>query len=289
MRQKNKNQNQAYSNLSIVFVVLIWISSFLISSPLFVFNTLEDSSMEINLHNIEFNASNTENENNASESVNRYGYLVYCVEKWPHAYSRILFSCFSLLVQYILPILIVGVAYGQIWWKLKRHRSKLRSYYTVSMHKNSDVVETKASEGCETQGLTLLPKQQQTAAKAKNLQQSDDMRQRKMNVLLAFIAIIFAASWLPLNIFNILSDSKSGFMKPNYGFYLINSICILFAMSSAVSNPFLYGFLNENFKREYVKLFDKIKIRYLKSVNSKRTIEFENEGVAAKHRESADF
>jgi neuropeptide Y receptor len=52
-----------------------------------------------------------------------------------------------------------------------------------------------------------------------------------------------------LNIFNILSDSKSGFMKPNYVFYLINTICILFAMSSAVSNPFLYGFLNENFKR----------------------------------------
>ena len=76
-----------------------------------------------------------------------------------------------------------------------------------------------------------------------------------MNILLAFIAIIFAASWLPLNIFNILSDYNVGMLKVGHSYYLINAVCILFAMSSAVSNPFLYGFLNENFKREYVTLF----------------------------------
>ena len=88
----------------------------------------------------------------------------------------------------------------------------------------------------------------------KNLEKK---RRLKMNLLLAFIAIIFAASWLPLNIFNILSDSKNS-IKADHTFYATNAICILFAMSSAVSNPFLYGFLNENFKREYVKLFRKI-------------------------------
>ena len=229
--------------------------------------------MEINLSNNNeeemnltiqsyFNSSfDDQNLNNS----NSFGYLVYCVEKWPHVHSRIIFSSTSLLIQYILPILIVGVAYGQIWWKLKRHRKKLRAY-TETESKVAVAVETrKLSELTSSQLTKRNSRQFHNSTKRKN----DDIRQHKMNVLLAFIAIIFAASWLPLNIFNILSDSKSGFMKPNYGFYLINTICILFAMSSAVSNPFLYGFLNENFKREYVKLFDKLRIKCINSLSSK--------------------
>jgi len=82
-------------------------------------------------------------------------------------------------------------------------------------------------------------------------------RRRKMNVLLSCIALIFAASWLPLNLFNILSDTKLSIFKPDHFFYILNAVCILLGMSSAVSNPILYGLLNENFKREYVKLFSK--------------------------------
>lgn len=88
-----------------------------------------------------------------------------------------------------------------------------------------------------------------------------------MNILLAFIAIIFAASWLPLNIFNILSDYNVGLMRVGHSYYLVNAVCILFAMSSAVSNPFLYGFLNENFKREYVTLFRKCYIKVSSSLD----------------------
>ena len=89
----------------------------------------------------------------------------------------------------------------------------------------------------------------------------ENRRRLKMNVLLTFIAIIFAASWLPLNLFNILSDSKISVIKPGSTYYIINAVCIMLGMSSAVSNPFLYGFLNENFKREYKKLFESVSRR----------------------------
>ena len=82
-------------------------------------------------------------------------------------------------------------------------------------------------------------------------------RRRKMNVLLACIAFIFAISWLPLNLFNILSDSRMSIIKADHFYYILNAVCILFGMSSAVSNPILYGVLNENFKREYTKFFSK--------------------------------
>ena len=232
--------------------------------------------MEINLLNTVYFENSTEHifsnsssflsENELSNNKSHsYGYLVYCVEKWPHVHSRIIFSCVSLLIQYILPILIVAITYGQIWWKLKLHRKKLRAYTERKICKvNTDsklieTVETKKIDNTNDEHRRNSRQLLRVTTKLKP--NMDDVRQHKMNVLLAFIAIIFAASWLPLNIFNILSDSKSSFMKINYGFYLINTICVLFAMSSAVSNPFLYGFLNENFKREYVKLFNQLKIR----------------------------
>ena len=37
-------------------------------------------------------------------------------------------------------------------------------------------------------------------------------------------------------------------------------------MSSAVSNPCLYGVLNENFKREYSRLFNVLFIRFYSNV-----------------------
>lgn len=118
----------------------------------------------------------------------------------------------------------------------------------------------------------------------KNLEKK---RRLKMNILLAFIAIIFAASWLPLNIFNILSDSKNSIIKADHTFYIVNAVCILFAMSSAVSNPFLYGFLNENFKREYVRLFRKIVIKlFCFSNNQKQGEEDVNNEISLKYQEN---
>ena len=122
--------------------------------------------------------------------------------------------------------------------------------------------------------------------KATNQIAIDKKRRLKMNLLLVFIAIIFAASWLPLNLFNILSDTKNSIIKADHTFYIVNAICILFAMSSAVSNPCLYGVLNENFKREYVKLFYQI---LSKSSNCCRSSNSSRSNVASTANEFNSF
>lgn len=54
--------------------------------------------------------------------------VAHCIENSPFHQSRLIYSYASLLIQYTLPILIVGVAYGSIWWKLKKQRDKLKSH-----------------------------------------------------------------------------------------------------------------------------------------------------------------
>jgi hypothetical protein len=54
--------------------------------------------------------------------------IYHCVENWPFHQSRMIYSYSSLLIQYILPILVVAIAYGSIWWKLNKQRKKLKNH-----------------------------------------------------------------------------------------------------------------------------------------------------------------
>ncbi len=41
--------------------------------------------------------------------------------------------------------------------------------------------------------------------------------------------------------------------------YLTYAVCHLSSMTSAISNPVMYGFMNENFRQEFVKIWSHIK------------------------------
>ncbi|KAA0195326.1 hypothetical protein HAZT_HAZT002919 [Hyalella azteca] len=73
-------------------------------------------------------------------------------------------------------------------------------------------------------------------------------RNRRTTILLTTIACTFAVSWLPWHVVNLLADFNY-FHSPEY-FYAIFGACHILAMSTACSNPVLYGWLNTNLKKE---------------------------------------
>lgn len=64
--------------------------------------------------------------------------------------------------------------------------------------------------------------------------------------------MVFAGSWLPLNVFNIVADFEHGLVLALDRSGLIFAVCHLVALGSACANPVLYGWLNDNFRREFV-------------------------------------
>ena len=296
-----QNNTILHSCGTISILAFIWLFAFILSSPLFIFNTQLTLSLDIHPNDLiqieqEFTSphESTNVTNNylvnitnsfvstmsAKDGDDISSFKIYhCVENWPYHQSRIIYSYAALLIQYIFPILIVGIAYGSIWWKLNSQRNKLRTHTRNDLtlmnaatfvgqeqHEQSaceQVNETAVSGTKDKKSSLAKPKLSYFQTRQKKTLKTENHRRRKMNILLSVIALIFAASWLPLNIFNILSDSKMSIIKADHTYYVINAICILLGMSSAVSNPVLYGVLNENFKREYAKLFSRFFSRLL--------------------------
>ncbi|XP_050069996.1 neuropeptide F receptor [Anopheles maculipalpis] len=189
---------------AIAILTGIWIISIVLASPMFI--TRQLIHYDVNLPSLGIE------------------YVSYCIEDWPIAYGRVYYSAFTLCVQYVLPILIVSVAYLRIYLKLK-HRL---------------VVGTASS----TSG---------KSGEAKPVRERErGRRMQRTNYLLISIALIFGVSWLPLNLFNLFADLYVHSITQDI--MVAYAICHMAGMSSACSNPLLYGWLNDNFRKEFNEL-----------------------------------
>ncbi|XP_042223028.1 neuropeptide F receptor-like [Homarus americanus] len=145
----------------------------------------------------------------------------FCFEEWPTEHGRGYYSVFVILVQYCLPIVTVSVAYAMICRKLKFRMA------------NSTVRSSKKGE-------------------------RDDRRMKKTNKLLITIALIFCLSWLPLNLYNLVVDFHNPFGDDMETMLVVYAVCHMMGMSSACSNPLMYGWLNDNFRKEFLEIFSRV-------------------------------
>ncbi|KAH9515475.1 hypothetical protein Btru_014588 [Bulinus truncatus] len=82
----------------------------------------------------------------------------------------------------------------------------------------------------------------------------DTRRNQRTNRILIAVVLTFTICWLPWNLFTLTAEFSHLVVRGRY-FLLIDLMLKIFAMSSACINPFLYGWLNDNFKKELGKLF----------------------------------
>ncbi|EEB10803.1 G-protein coupled receptor, putative [Pediculus humanus corporis] len=108
-------------------------------------------------------------------------------------------------------------------------------------------------------------------------------RNRRTTFILSCIALVYAVSWLPMTTFQLasailpLTNNKNGNSSSNnnnnnnsssIATYLFFAFCHIVAMSSAITNPLLYGWLNTNFRREFSSIFSRISNCYSKLIKT---------------------
>lgn len=138
----------------------------------------------------------------------------YCEESWPSEHSRKVFSTITSSLQFVLPFFIISFCYIRVSIKLNdRARRK-------------------------------------PGSKSSAKERLDRARKKRTNRMLIAMVAVFGVSWLPLNLVNILNDfyeNSSHWTYYNLLFFVSHSI----AMTSTCYNPFLYAWLNENFRKEF--------------------------------------
>ncbi|KIH49008.1 7 transmembrane receptor [Ancylostoma duodenale] len=87
-------------------------------------------------------------------------------------------------------------------------------------------------------------------------------RQRRTHLLLMCVVAVFAIAWLPLNVFHMVNTFEwvSLFSVSTF------AVCHVAAMCSACLNPLIYAFFNQNFRTEFIALFERLGIRKLRGV-----------------------
>ena len=98
--------------------------------------------------------------------------------------------------------------------------------------------------------------------------QKEKFRRKKAISILLAVTLIFSVTWAPLNIFTFL---KVALGYPNHN--IIFGLMRLLGGTNSIANPILYGYMNENFKKEYKTFYRKIfgipKFRTMKNVGSR--------------------
>ncbi|CAN0007411.1 unnamed protein product [Lampetra planeri] len=145
------------------------------------------------------------------------GRRAVCTESWPGGQERdaIIYSVSMLVLQYVLPLCIITCAYARIWAKLRSH----------------------VSPG--TSGRANVDRQ---------------CRRKKTTKMLLSVVVVFAVSWLPFNAFQLASDIHGRVLDLSE-YKLVYTLFHVVAMCSTFANPFLYGWMNTNYRNGFLTVF----------------------------------
>jgi neuropeptide F receptor len=194
----------------------IWVLAFALSMPFIIFRT------------------------RVTFGIPRIREIFKCTEMWPVPFGRALYSLFCMVFQYCMPSFIIGAAHARIVLKLRRR-------FVNRFEGSQPLGNGHSSSHCEdSKAMEMI----------RGRRKKQQRRQAKTNLLLCMIALIFAVCWLPLNVVNIIADfSQDSYADYRATFDMVFVGAHLFAMSSAVANPILYGFLNDSFRHEFREVF----------------------------------
>ncbi|XP_060601611.1 neuropeptide Y receptor type 2-like [Ruditapes philippinarum] len=150
------------------------------------------------------------------QQIVKSGNTKSCTEKWPKEQARQFFTVTSLVLQYIVPCSIITYCYSKVSLALrKRSKSRIGS---GSVNRERDEMEIR--------------------------------RKRRTNKMLIAMVTIFVICWLPLNMVLLVGEYHQPFAHTSYYPFIFFTAHVI-AMSSTIYNPFLYAWMNDNFKKEF--------------------------------------
>ncbi|XP_065224090.1 neuropeptide Y receptor type 2-like isoform X2 [Planococcus citri] len=139
-----------------------------------------------------------------------------CLEKWPSSEMQKSYTITLAVAQFIIPLVVLTAVH-----------MKISVYLNVHLNEPS-----------------------------RNSFSSREVRRNRRTMwILSCIAIVFALSWLPLTTFTVILEFGIYTFKTPTSMYMTFVVCHMVAMTTAGTNPLLYGYMNTNFRRDLLNLY----------------------------------
>ena len=136
-----------------------------------------------------------------------------CYEYWPSRNARRTFTFVSFILQYVFPCLIISFCYIKVTAILRCPAPRLERRCSTRPSEDEREVQHIAST----------------------------------NRMLIAVIVIFVVCWLPLNALHIIVEYTPHWDQTALVFFLTHVL----AMCSTIYNPFLYAWMNEQFRHEF--------------------------------------
>ena len=105
------------------------------------------------------------------------------------------------------------------------------------------------------------------------LNRKENVRRRRALWILLSVTLIFLASWMPLTFFTLISEYSPKLLQNIEDHKnIIQGLMYLLGGTNSIANPILYGYMNENFKKEYDKFYKKMPWYHHKTISRKNAL-----------------
>ena len=192
----------------------------------------------------------------------------YCMERWPSRLYRILYSAFTFLTHFAIPLGMISVLYIRIFRRLQsRLTQRRRKTRPLQKSKPTSSLAARMMKNAAARGNSIINKQELTedspnssppplSSPTSSKGSSSAYKNGRTAKMLAAVVLVFAVFWTPYHIFVLLSEINYSWFKGRY-FKFTNVMLRGFAMSSACVNPFLYGWFNEVYRTSFFAMISR--------------------------------
>ncbi|XP_076095080.1 galanin receptor type 1-like isoform X3 [Mytilus galloprovincialis] len=144
----------------------------------------------------------------------------YCQEAWPDETLGKVILITVTGTNYVLPLTIIVICYYQI----------LRNLWKGYRRKTGRSINSAVTSETQTR------------------------RKKRMTRMVAIIILLFATFWFPIHVINIYTKLYPEFPKTE-PMFIIKVLAHTLSYANSCVNPFIYAFLNDRFKKSFVKTF----------------------------------